>query len=89
MPEPSAWLLIINCERNRFQENIALKKKKKKGLFSHPGSHLSCPPLVPNCGRRERVLLGPAPPAGVAHKFSLFCHCGQGIAERERSTCWL
>lgn len=30
------------------------------------------------------MLLGPAPPAGVAHKFSLFCHSGQGIAERER-----
>lgn len=28
MPEPSAWLLIINHERNRFQANIALKKKK-------------------------------------------------------------
>lgn len=40
-------------------------------------------------GGRERALQGPALPEGEAHKFSSFSHCGQGTAERERSTCLL
>lgn len=47
MPEPSAWLLIINCERNRFQENIALKKKKKRPLLT-PGQ----PSVVSSSGAK-------------------------------------
>ena len=97
MSEPSARLLIINRERNRFQANVAKKKKKKKPL-STPGQPSAMSSLCAKLWEEEGTAGGgegrlhpwvPAPPAGVAHKFSPFCHCGQDAAERGRSGRWV
>lgn len=92
MPEPSAWLLIINHERNRFQANIALKKKKPLLTPGQPSAvSSSCAKLWEEEGLRGvgkgEGAAGSCTTSRSGSQVLFLSPLWTGIAERERSTC--